>query len=189
MKKMYSRRKWLFSGAAVLATATHVAFVTAGVPESLDGAVCFVEKTNLTIRVVPWEKETTKWDWQNIRTFKSTLHTIISQTPHTIIHGDKVTVGDLIAGRAVVKSIHFKRLTIKNGKSEMAGTSLEIKDFSQLLHRRVSLSRTETAQTLKLATTRLPVLLARESMAGLLGNSGGRTFGSNDDVQVDCGAE
>jgi hypothetical protein len=186
---MHSRRKWLFSGAAVLVTATHVAFVTAGVPESLDGAVCFVDKTNLTIRVLPWEKETAKWNWQNIRTFKSTPHTVISETPHTIMSDDKVTVGDLIAGRAVVKSIHFKGLTIENGKSEMTGTSFEIKDFSQLLHRRVSLSWTEGAQTPKLATIRLPVLLAGESMAGLLGSAGRRTAGSNDDVQVDCGAE
>jgi hypothetical protein len=162
---MRARRKWLFSGAAALAVATHVAFVTADVRESLDGAVCFVDKTNLTIRVVPWEKETTMWNWQNSRTFKSTPHTIISQMPHTITSGDKVTVVDLIAGRAVLKSIHFKGLTIENGNSEMVGTSFEIKEFSQLLHRRVSLSWTGSAQTPTLATIRLPVLLARESMA------------------------
>jgi hypothetical protein len=69
----------------------------------------------------------------------------------------------------------------------MAGTSFEIKDFSQLLHRRVSVSWTEGTQTPELTTIRLPVLLAWENMAGLLGNSGERI--SNDDVQVDCGAK
>jgi ankyrin repeat protein len=145
----------------------------------LNGAVCGIDKTTLTIKVIPWDKQKETWDEQGIRAFKL--------TPETTIYGEtKATVAELADGKAEIKSFHLTGI----GQSGVTGTPFEIKDISQILYRRVTVMWTSGAKMPEATTIELPYLFGGESMPGYIGSGG--SFGSqigSDDVIVGSDAK
>jgi hypothetical protein len=141
----------------------------------IDGAVCGIDKANHTIKVIPWDKEKKLWDTKGIRIFKL--------MPETVIVGETTTtVADIDGGKGTVKSFHFTGF----GPNGPTGTPFEIKEISQILHRRVTVSWSGDAEMPQATKVGLPYLFAGESMPAMVGNSGAQAVGG-DDVTVGSG--
>lgn len=168
----------------LLADTSTPATAVASENQRLYGAICDVDKATHTIKFVPWDKEKHVWDVHKVRAFKL--------MPETTIHGEtRATVAELDSGTAIVKSFHLTGLSIDGGTQHVSGTPFEIKDISQLLHRRARMSWTGGAQIPEATTVGLPYLLDGESMGGMMilggGTTGFQTIIRSDDVTVKCG--
>jgi hypothetical protein len=146
----------------------------AAASQDLNGAVCGVDKASHTVKVIPWDQAKKTWDRGGVRTIKL--------VPGTVVIGEsKATVAELDAGKATIKSFHFAGMTSQG----LAGTPFEIKDVSQILHRRVTVSFSGAADAPEVTKLALPYLFAGESMPAMVGNSGAQVVGS-DDVTLGC---
>jgi hypothetical protein len=170
-----------YSYAAVLLT-TIALIPAAAVSEEpkVDGAVCNIDKVTHTMRIIPWDRGKQVWDSKNVRTFKL--------IPLTAIEGEtKATVAELEGGKATIKSFHFTGMSIQGGAARATGTPFEIKDISQLLHRRATVSWVSSAQVPEATRIGLPYLFGGESMPAMVGSSGAQTVGiHSDDVTLKC---
>ena len=142
----------------------------ANTSNGLSGAVSRVDVKNQEIAVVPWDKEKKIWDEEHPSIFKFTIQTKIEGETNA-------TAGELKAGTKIVESFHLTGVSSEG----LSGTKFEIKNMSQILHRRVTIHWDADSNLTKIE---LPYLFGGESMPGMGGNSGFSGTLDSDDVIV-----
>ena len=141
----------------------------------LDGAVSGIDVTKSTIVIVPWKSKQEIWDKEHPRLFTFVEGTVI-------LGETSATVDEIKEGAKVVESYHITGISSEG----IIRTKFEIKDLSQLLHRRVTVYWYANAN---LTSIGLPLLMPGESLLkpgdslpGVMSSDGFIATVPNDDV-------
>lgn len=141
---------------------------------TLDGCICEVNKSEGILKVVPWNREMKKWQFNAAQRFRYDDKTKISAE-------NNLTVAEVMAGK-VINTYHF--LGFQQGK--LAGKPFDIKDLSGLVGRRTTLHWAEKAGKRQAVLIELPYLFGGESMPAMVGSNSAQMVGSDN---CPCGSK
>lgn len=102
--------------------------------QDINGCICHVDQNRQTLNIIPWDNDKKSLEVNKLQLF------VYSDS--TIIIGDNtLRVADLRTGKAL-KTINLEKIEAdKNGQlSKLIGTSVEAKELSKLIGRKVLIS-------------------------------------------------